>query len=478
MVTALLFVLPSTIASAQGSGSAFQSRNWRGEVIDYACRASPRDAEGLRQALIRQELFRIGAETKAATGWFYGDRLRNARLRTRESTATQIVDRIKLRLREDARSVRTSILIYDVGVRRGQSMLCAWLLTTEGIAAAETVPVTTSARVRLGGFAENARNSLGVTRVTMARAPSPRGIVATLPPNLPVVGTNIAGAPDLNAISELLLPMTVRNALLSSRSERILVLPAADFSTVPFAALPIGGRALIDFASIVMLTGIDELVSPLKRDIWSDRFRDPKLSRLIVGDPDPTMDELQWAQLPGALEEAKSVALLLEKMPGDTLLGSDATPYAVREALRSRSLGLIYFATHGIADPVDPLVQSYLLLTRGRLHVSEIAQQHHERAPLVVMSACQSGLGKTFEGGTFGLARGWLAAGASQVVTSLWDIGDDKTKELMTDFVSRMAKENLRPEVALRSAMLAARDQRNVPTAAWAGFALLGFASE
>src|SRR5262249_39519163 len=328
MVTALLFVLPSTIASAQGSGSAFQSRNWRGEVIDYACRASPRDAEGLRQALIRQELFRIGAETKAATGWFYGDRLRNARLRTRESTATQIVDRIKLRLREDARSVRTSILIYDVGVRRGQSMLCAWLLTTEGIAAAETVPVTTSARVRLGGFAENARNSLGVTRVTMARAPSPRGIVATLPPNLPVVGTNIAGAPDLNAISELLLPMTVRNALLSSRSERILVLPAADFSTVPFAALPIAGPALIASAasatasrsvmhstSILMVTGIAELVAPPKRDIWPPRFRDPKLSLLIVGAPDPTMDELQSAQLPGALEEAKSVALLLEKLP-------------------------------------------------------------------------------------------------------------------------------------------------------------------
>jgi hypothetical protein len=48
----------------------------------------------------------------------------------------------------------------------------------------------------------------------------------------------------------------------------------------------------------------------------------------------------------------------------------------------------------------------------------------------------------------------------------------------MTDFVALMVKEKVRPEVALRSAMLAARDRRKVPTAAWAGFALLGFASE
>ena len=469
--------LPSAIASAQEAGSPIQSRDWRGQVIDYTCRASPRDAEGLHQALVRQELFRIGSEAKAATGWYYGNRLRTARLRTREATATQIVERIAQRLRTDANSLRTSVLIYDVGVRRGQSMLCAWLLTTEGIAAAETVPITMPARVKLGGFAENARNALGVTRVTMARAPLPRD--RAIPPvDLPVVGSTIAVAPDLNAISELLLPTTVRRALVASRSERLLVLPAADFSTVPFAALSMEGRSLIDIVSVVMLTGIDELVSPLKRDIWSSRFNDPNSSRLIVADPDSSTDEMQWAQLPGAREEAKSIASLLEKMPGSTLIGSDATPSAVAHALREESLGFIYFATHGIADPIDPMIQSFLLLSGGRLHVNEIAKQRHERAPLVVMSACQSGLGKTFEGGTFGLSRGWLAAGASQVVTSLWDIGDETTKELMTDFVALMVKEKVRPEVALRSAMLAARDRRKAPTAAWAGFALLGFASE
>jgi CHAT domain-containing protein len=471
-------LLPTGIAAAQTGGAAFQSRDWRGQPIDYVCKASPGDAEGLRQALIRQELFRIGSDTKAETGWYYGDRLRTARLKTREATATQIVERIKQRLHTDADTVRTTVLIYDVGVRRGKSMLCVWLLTAEGIAAAETVPVTNSVHVQLGGFAENARNVLGVTRTTLARAPLPRSHAASAP--IPAADRQpiAAGGDNLNVISELLLPTSVRRALDASRSERLLVLPAADFSTVPFAALSINGRALIDISSIVILTGIDELVNPLKRDVWSRRFSDPALSLLIVADPDASTDELRWAQLPGAREEAKFVASLLQKMPGETLLGPDATTDAVRQALRARNLGLIYFATHGIADASDPLVRSFLLLSGGRLHVKEIATQRHERAPLVIMSACQSGLGKTFEGGTFGLARGWLAAGASQVVTSLWDIGDETTKELMADFITRMVNENVRPEVALRDAMLAARDQRKVSAAIWAGFAFLGFASE
>ncbi len=478
-IATLAILLWANAAAAQGGPPAFQSRDWRGQPIDYACKASRDDAESLRQALIRQELFRIGSDTKAETGWYYGDRLRTARLKTRQVTAGQLVARITQRLRADAGTLRTSVLIYDVGVSRGQPMLCVWLVTPQGIAAAETVPVTRSSRVPLGGFAENARNVLGVTRIALARAPRPRGHpaqTASIPTETQVPAATSAA--NLDAVSNLLLPASVRRALLESRSERLLVLPAADFSTVPFAALSIDGRALIDVASIVILTGIDELVSPLTRDIWARRFTDAALARLVVGDPDASRDELLWDPLPGARDEALSVTSLMAGMPGETLLGPEATMESIEQALRRRNLGFIYFATHGIADASDPLTKSFLLLSGGRLHVKEIAAQRHERQPLVVMSACQSGLGKAFEGGTFGLARGWLKAGAGQVVTSLWDIGDDWTKDLMADFVARMIKDNRPPEVALRAAMLAARDQRKVPAAGWAGFAMLGFASE
>src|SRR5262249_43748540 len=132
----------------------------------------------------------------------------------------------------------------------------------------------------------------------------------------------------------------------------------------------------------------------------------------------------------------------------------------------------------GVADDLDPLVRSFLLLSGGRLHGNEIAPPPQEDFPRVVLSACQSGLGKTFEGGTFGPARGWLTPGPPPGGTSVWDIGDETTKDVMADFVARMVKDKVRPELALRAAMLAARDERKVPAAAWAGFAFLGFASE
>ena len=122
-IATLAILLWANAAAAQGGPPAFQSRDWRGQPIDYACKASRDDAENLRQALIRQELFRIGSDTKAETGWYYGDRLRTARLKTRQVTAGQPVARITERLRADAGTLRTTVLIYDVGVSRGQPML-------------------------------------------------------------------------------------------------------------------------------------------------------------------------------------------------------------------------------------------------------------------------------------------------------------------------------------------------------------------
>ena len=102
--------------------------------------------------------------------------------------------------------------------------------------------------------------------------------------------------------------------------------------------------------------------------------------------------------------------------------------------------------------------------------------------PLVVMSACQSGLGKVFGGGVFGLARAWHSAGAPQVVMSLWNVDDLATKLLMQDFVARVT-EGAPAEFALQEAMKATRSRlpatpAQMPDPAlWAGFALFGLPS-
>ena len=101
--------------------------------------------------------------------------------------------------------------------------------------------------------------------------------------------------------------------------------------------------------------------------------------------------------------------------------------------------------------------------------------KNHGIDRLVVMSACQTGLGKVFEGGVFGLARAWHYAGAHQIVMSLWNVDDQATRFLMTSFIKKIT-EGAQSERALRRAMLEARDRYPDP-ALWAAFTLYGMPS-
>jgi CHAT domain-containing protein len=92
---------------------------------------------------------------------------------------------------------------------------------------------------------------------------------------------------------------------------------------------------------------------------------------------------------------------------------------------------------------------------------------------LVVMSACQTALGRVFDGGTFGVARTWTNAGAGQVVASLWNVSDAATLRLMERF-ARALKTGQAPEQAMQSAQLETlKDYPNDPRL-WASFTVIG----
>src|SRR5205085_6929645 len=97
-------------------------------------------------------------------------------------------------------------------------------------------------------------------------------------------------------------------------------------------------------------------------------------------------------------------------------------------------------------------------------------------ADLVVLSACETGLGREIKGeGVIGLTRGFMYAGASRVVTSLWNVDDLATAELMKLFYRGMLKEGLRPATALRIAQYElSRQRRWTSPYFWAGFVLQG----
>jgi CHAT domain-containing protein len=93
-------------------------------------------------------------------------------------------------------------------------------------------------------------------------------------------------------------------------------------------------------------------------------------------------------------------------------------------------------------------------------------------ADLVVLSACDTGRGKITGDGVLGLSRSWLAAGASNVVVSLWQVNDQATSALMVDFYRSLSTQSDKA-MALRQAMLKTK-QRFPSPEYWAAFTLIG----
>jgi CHAT domain-containing protein/Tfp pilus assembly protein PilF len=144
---------------------------------------------------------------------------------------------------------------------------------------------------------------------------------------------------------------------------------------------------------------------------------------------------------------------------------------------------IVHFATHGLLNSEHPELSGIVLSL-----VDERGQQQdgflrlHEifnlrlPAELVVLSACQTGLGKEIKGeGLVGLTRGFMYAGAERVVASLWQVNDAATAELMKRFYRRMLKDGMRPAAALRAAQIEMwkKPQWQSPFY-WGGFVLQG----
>lgn len=159
---------------------------------------------------------------------------------------------------------------------------------------------------------------------------------------------------------------------------------------------------------------------------------------------------------------------------------------ASREAVLRPELGeyrYVHFATHGVLDSERPGLSSLVLSTvddkgkpqDGFLRANDIYNLKLP-AELVVLSACQTGLGKEIKGeGLVGLTRGFMYAGAARVVVSLWNVNDKATAELMTRFYERMLKQGERPAAALRAAQVEMwRQQQWKSPYYWAAFTMQG----
>jgi CHAT domain-containing protein len=143
----------------------------------------------------------------------------------------------------------------------------------------------------------------------------------------------------------------------------------------------------------------------------------------------------------------------------------------------------VHFATHGLLDSERPGLSSLVLSMvdeqgkpqDGFLRANDIYNLKLP-AELVVLSACQTGLGKEIKGeGLVGLTRGFMYAGAARVVVSLWNVNDKATAELMTRFYEKMLRQGARPAAALRAAQVEMWKQKQWQSPYyWAAFTMQG----
>jgi CHAT domain-containing protein len=189
-----------------------------------------------------------------------------------------------------------------------------------------------------------------------------------------------------------------------------------------------------------------------------------------------------FSRLPFSREEAESIAALI---PQKRLV--KATDFrASRDVATSGELSnyrIIHFATHGLLNSDHPELSGLVLSLvdeagrpqDGFLRMHEIYNLKLP-ADLVVLSACQTALGKEIKGeGLVGLTRGFMYAGAKRVVASLWQVDDLATAKLMQLFYQGMLKEGLAPPAALRVAQLElAKQKRWASPYFWAAFVIQG----
>jgi CHAT domain-containing protein/tetratricopeptide (TPR) repeat protein len=294
-------------------------------------------------------------------------------------------------------------------------------------------------------------------------------------------------------------------------ARRLLVVAPGALQYVPFAALPLAGAETMLSRFEVVNAPSASVVATLRDGRAAARppgkvvavFADPvfdrgdprvrtavgqgaapvpeNLARALRSIPDQGQASL-LSRLPFSRQEADAILAGAPRKGSLRAVGFDAN----REAAMSAALAdyrIVHFATHGLLNTRQPELSGVVLSLvdrQGRrqdgfLRLHDVYNLRLG-AELVVLSGCQTGLGKDMRGeGLQGLTRGFMYAGAPRVVASLWQVDDLATAELMKRFYKAMFVDELPPAAALRAAQrhMASTRTWQAPYH-WAAFGLHG----
>ena len=215
--------------------------------------------------------------------------------------------------------------------------------------------------------------------------------------------------------------------------------------------------------------------------------------------------------LKGAKKESEEINQILSDAKFDVVYGTDKSATEEKfKQLSGSGIKILHIATHGFYEPenkknsfanmlsigdknskedfslsrsglffagantaLNPEQRKFIPdgVDDGILTAKEISRMDFKGLDLVVLSACQTGLGEVTSEGVFGLQRGFKKAGAQTIIMSLWKVNDKPTKELMTEFYR-----NLVAGKSKREAFISAQDkirQKYIDPKMWAGFIMV-----
>ena len=301
------------------------------------------------------------------------------------------------------------------------------------------------------------------------------------------------------------------------RQKRLVIVADGALQYVPFAALPAPSstdKPLMAEYEIVSLPSASVLA--LMREDLRTRPRAPK-SVAVIADPVFDIDDQRLAavrnrrgdvarnkpnaidrsgralrdfdglneriaRLPFSGREAEAIMALVPPGEGMLAVGFNASR-ATAVSPELSQYRYVHFATHGLLNSKHPELSGVFLSRFNEFGKSQdgFLQLHDVynlklSADLVVLSACQTALGKDVRGeGLVGLTRGFMYAGAPRVVASLWQVDDAATADFMREFYAAMLTEGKRPAEALRAAQLRLSKQTQWSSPYyWAAFTLQG----
>lgn len=254
-----------------------------------------------------------------------------------------------------------------------------------------------------------------------------------------------------------------------AKAKRLLIIPDGPLFSLPFNALMNGNRYLIADKSILKHVSatlfFEQQALPKRGTNQLTAFGDP----VYPQEPKERFFESIFVSmtrgqslnpLPGTRKEVSTIASLFGNKT-KTFLGEEATEEQAKSL--NDNPGILHFACHAFIDKQFPLNSSLALTTNldfqegednGFLQAWEIMESMRLNSDLVVLSACETGLGKEVgTEGLVGLTRAFQFAGARTIAASYWKITDETTALFMERFYTHL-KNGMRKDEALRKAQI------------------------